>query len=821
MLNSSESLLEKLRELLVRTTQHAPAAGMSNETIEQWTSLCQSIESENRQLSALSEIAIGMFHNRSPATLLDHIAQSLVELSSANSACLYMVHETGDYLSAVAGSAPLDESLCTRRIEKNAGLLGRCWASEAVQLGTGCCSMKELKLAAGASCQYAAIPMVAAGRILGVALVIADEGCPLGDEISLLSRLAETGAISVFYSRQREATVNELERTQVLRQLSSLMHDHHDWHQMARQVCPKLFDVLDLFRASLYYADPETQLFRSYLSWEVCDEEVIQSDTIDDRLIQETISAWAYEYRLPAMIKRGVEDKRESAAVYEFRRTREIGSTLCAPVMSEDTVWGLLTVCRHMNKRDFDENDYNTFQTVTGQMSTALQRHKLLEAVRYQALHDELTGLPNRRAFEDQVSKLCSVGKEDTPLCAVFFLDLDGFKDINDTMGHAVGDEVLKAVADRLSERMNEECYLARLGGDEFAILMHNIMSERQATRFAELLTTEFSRPFAIDSGQVDVATSIGISFFPCDGTSREELIMSADIAMYQAKRNGRNQFVQFDQQLATRSREEIVRRTDLKKAISRDQLELWYQPQMALSTMKVAGVEALIRWRHPVQGMIPPWQFIPLAEESGLISQIGSWVVEQSCAQIQRWQKAGAIDWHVSINVAAPQLIDSRFSRKVIGTIEALGIQPQQVQLEVTESAFMTDLNVVLLNLAELRAAGVRIAIDDFGTGFSSLKYLQELPLDVLKIDRAFISSLSKESVETSLASTIMLLADRFGLETVAEGVETLEQLELVGQMGCDLVQGYIFSRPVRAGDVIATVDQLNSITPIARKCA
>lgn len=170
---------------------------------------------------------------------------------------------------------------------------------------------------------------------------------------------------------------------------------------------------------------------------------------------------------------------------------------------------------------------------------------------------------------------------------------------------------------------------------------------------------------------------------------------------------------------------------------------------------------------------------------------------------------------------MAAPQLIDSRFSRKVIGTIEALGIQPQQVQLEVTESAFMTDLNVVLLNLAELRAAGVRIAIDDFGTGFSSLKYLQELPLDVLKIDRAFISSLSKESVETSLASTIMLLADRFGLETVAEGVETLEQLELVGQMGCDLVQGYIFSRPVRAGDVIATVDQLNSITPIARKCA
>jgi len=576
-----------------------------------------------------------------------------------------------------------------------------------------------------------------------------------------------------------------------------------------------LIDAFEINRLSLYQADASGHSLVPYASWKSSTDSGVEvSDPMPSEFVKQTVCAWCFENKESAHIARGVEDSRESVEVHRVRAQKNIGATVCVPVMSGDRIWGILKLCRNFDKRDFDENEINTIHTVIDQMSTALQRDELIRTVQHQAVHDSLTSLPNRRGLEEYLTEILDRRDESEVLKAVLFFDLDGFKDINDTHGHAGGDAVLQQVAARMISCNSKDAMLARLGGDEFAVVLPRLDSMNDAVEIASEYAESFVEDFSYDGNGLKLGASIGISYYPRDGVNMDDLIRHADMAMYQAKRAGKNRIVCFDKDRATAFRDELNHEKDLRKAVSEQQFDLWYQPLLCLNTGFVSGVEALIRWQHPTKGILPPTKFIPLAEELGLISMVGSWVLERGCQQMIEWQHLDPVPWHLGINVAGPQLMSKGFGEAVIKLLDAYKIDPSQLQLEVTESVFMNDLDRVVDNLNMLRGNGVRIALDDFGTGYSSLQYLQELPLDLLKIDRAFISKLDAGNMLESLAKTIVVLANRFGLQTVAEGVETKEQLDLVKQLNCDLVQGFYFSRPVMAGElpnVISSVNQWN----------
>lgn len=775
----------------------------------------------NRWLLELGDKTARMLQQESVETLLQYIAQELVNVSCADGAYMHMVHETGDHLDVLAAYGPLSDYLMGSRRYKGVGLSAKVWESGVPQYVADYNNHPDCVLDLKTKIQAVSLPLAYAGEVLGVVFVTAEFDSPLEDDLDLLKQVAAIASLSIHHASQREAVSRELFRTQTLSHISVAIHQHHRWDELVKHVCPKLFDALDLSRVSLYNKKGSLGELETYASWERHNESIQYCATVDSSLINETISAWCFRNKQAAQISRSVKDKRESAATHVFREERGIGSTLCVPIITGEFVWGVMTVCRKLNKRNFDENDVNTINTVVGQMSTALQRQHLLLEVQHQALHDSLTDLPNRRGFEDYLEDVLSdISASDTKK-AVLFFDLDGFKDINDTHGHAAGDAVLKQVAKRLNKRKGQGVMLARLGGDEFSVVLPKLEQFNDAVKCAENFSECFTEYFNVGLHKVKLGVSIGISFYPRDGVESDDLIRHADMAMYQAKRKGRNRIVSFDKALAKFSREEQSRETDLRKAVVEQEFDLWYQPQISLHSGLVTGVEALIRWQHPTKGMLPPTKFIPLAEELGLISLVGTWVLEKGCQQMVDWQHEDPVPWHLGINVSAPQIMKKGFAESVLKILDAYGIDPEKLQLEVTESVLLSDLESVAVHFRTLRAHGVRIALDDFCTGYSSFKYLQEFTVDILKIDREFICKLEEGHAMESLASTIVLLASRFGLSTVAEGVETAKQLELVKQLNCDLVQGFYFSKPVTAVDLPQVITDINQAQYLQKKAA
>ena len=775
----------------------------------------------NKWLSELGDTTARMLRHESVDTLLQHIAEELVNVSCADGAYMHMVHETGDYLDILAGYGPLSDYLLGGKRYRGIGLSAKVWDSGAAQYVADYNNHPDCVLELDTKIKAVSLPLSFAGEVLGVVFVTAEIDAPLEEDLHLLKQVALIASLSIHHASQREAVARELFRTQTLSSISAAIHQYQQWDELAQQICPKLFDALDLSRVSLYYTKGSLNLLETYASWNRINGSIELCETVDSTLVNETISAWCFRTKEAAKIDRAVKDERESEATHAFRDQQNIGSTVCVPIIIGEVVWGVMTVCRSLDKRNFDENDVNTIHTVVGQMSTALQRQSLLMKVQHQALHDSLTDLPNRRGFEEYLQEILAEEATVEIEKAVLFFDLDGFKDVNDTHGHAAGDAVLKQVAERLTARKAAGVMLARLGGDEFSVVLPKLDRLNDAVQCAANFSDSFADPFYVSGHKVNIGVSIGISYYPRDGVESDDLIRHADMAMYQAKRKGRNCIVGFDRALAKSAREDQCRETDLRKAVVEQEFDLWYQPQISLKSGLVTGVEGLIRWQHPTEGILPPTKFIPLAEELGLISLVGTWVLEKGCQQMVDWQHEDPVPWHLGINVSAPQIMKQEFATSVLKILEAYGIDPEKLQLEVTESMLLSDLESVAGNFRILRSHGVRIALDDFCTGYSSFKYLQELPVDILKIDRGFISNLKEGHAMESLASTIVLLANRFGLSTVAEGVETSEQLEMVKLLNCDLVQGFYFSKPVTATDLPRVITDINQAQYLQKKVA
>ena len=428
------------------------------------------------------------------------------------------------------------------------------------------------------------------------------------------------------------------------------------------------------------------------------------------------------------------------------------------------------------------------------------ERKRMEEAIRHQALHDPLTHLPNRLLLMDILAIELAKARRGKKRFAVLFLDLDRFKYVNDTLGHDIGDQLLKEVAERLRRNVRASDTVSRMGGDEFNILLTEIPHADVTITIAQKVVDSFGKPFVIGGHEFHMSTSIGISVYPEDGETMEELFKNADTAMYHAKGQGGNSYQFFNAAMNTRLIARMRLERWLRQALPRAELEVYYQPQFTIEPRQVMCAEALVRWRHPELGMLAPERFIPIAEEIGLINAIDEWVLKTTCARFKEWQDAGLPQLCATVNLSAKQLQKSDFVERIAGILRETGFDPRHLDVEISESVAMRHLEQAIPNMTKLTEMGVGISIDNFGTGYSSLNYLKKLPIRKLKIDKSFIQGIATGSADKAIIGAVTAMARDMKLRVIAVGVETEEQLEFLKSTGCQEVQGFLFSRPLPA---------------------
>jgi diguanylate cyclase (GGDEF)-like protein/PAS domain S-box-containing protein len=493
----------------------------------------------------------------------------------------------------------------------------------------------------------------------------------------------------------------------------------------------------------------------------------------------------------------------EMGAVLECsdEHPEDLANGVIGQIEGREGRWGILWLPlgaeRHLGPADID-----FVQALANILADAIQRRCSEDDIRYQAVHDPLTSLPNRVLFLDRLGQ--ALGRPGAQV-AVVMLDIDNFKLVNDSLGHGAGDELLMKIAPRLQTALRPGDTIARLGGDEFLVLLERVPDERVAARVAERIVSAFEAPFQLSAGEHFATASLGVAISSGEGSLPAGLIRDADAAMYQAKARGRGRFEIFDRAMRARTIERLSVENDLRRALERDELRVSYQPIVSLRDGSVASVEALLRWEHPERGVVLPAEFIPVAEESGLIEPIGRWVLEAACTQ--------AADWHalrpdsrplgISVNLSVRQFTQRDLEATVAQTLAAAGIEPSSLCLEITESVLLEEPEEVSDTIRRLNRLGVRFVLDDFGTGYSSLAYLSGLPIDGLKVDQSFVQTLGGDTRSTAITTAIVRMAQALSVEVIAEGAETERQVQALRDLGCELAQGFYFHQPLSAGAV------------------
>jgi diguanylate cyclase (GGDEF)-like protein len=422
----------------------------------------------------------------------------------------------------------------------------------------------------------------------------------------------------------------------------------------------------------------------------------------------------------------------------------------------------------------------------------------------YLAQHDGLTDLPNRILLNDRLTQSIALAHRRQRKLALLFLDLDHFKYINDSLGHAMGDRLLSAVAKRLRECVRGSDTVSRQGGDEFVILLSQVMHPQDAATSADKILLALSKPYRIDEYDMSITASIGIVTYPDDGAEAEVLLKNADFAMYQAKDSGRNNYQFFKSDLNVTALERQAIENDLRHAIERKELVLHYQPKVNLASGAISGVEALLRWRHPLRGLLHPSQFMSVAEEFGLIVPIGRWVLREGCRQARAWQDSGLAPIRVAINVSAVELRTKQYVEGVRTVLKETGLGPRYLELELTETFLVQDTSSTVVVLEALKSMGVQLALDDFGTGYSSLSSMRRFPIDTLKIDQSFVRNLTTDADDASIVSAVISMGSSLHMGVVAEGVETRDQLAMLRERNCPEGQGYLFGHPMVAEGIV-----------------
>ena len=466
------------------------------------------------------------------------------------------------------------------------------------------------------------------------------------------------------------------------------------------------------------------------------------------------------------------------------------------------------------------ESDPKNSYTGTYGVARDVTERKIAEdTINFQAYHDLLTKLPNRALLNDRLNLAINQAKREDEKLAVMFLDLDRFKNINDSLGHMIGDELLQQVSVRLKECIRAADTLARFGGDEFTLMLPKLHNgQEDASKLAEKITKTLKQPFNVDGHELYVSASIGIALYPQDGTNIDSLIKHADVAMYHVKGQGKNGYQFYSNEMNVPYIERLSMDTGIHKALDNDEFKLVYQPQVNLRTGEIVGVEALLRWDHPEHGPISPSEFIPFAEESGLIVDIGNWVLKTACSELSQWRTAGLPEIRMSVNISARQLMEENIVQDIIDIMKDYNVPGHCIELEITEHAIMNDMDSMVRKLKELSAHDITIAIDDFGTGYSSLSYLHKLPIHTLKIDRTFLKESRINKSDNTIINTIVAMAKGLNLNVIAEGVESQAQLEYLREIECCEAQGFLFGKPLPSAVISQLLIQEPYATPGSR---
>tara|TARA_B100000315_G_scaffold247131_2_gene275423 strand:- start:146 stop:2407 length:2262 start_codon:yes stop_codon:yes gene_type:complete len=472
---------------------------------------------------------------------------------------------------------------------------------------------------------------------------------------------------------------------------------------------------------------------------------------------------------------------------------------------------------------DANERSPENFVGTYGTARDITQRKEHEQQINFQAYHDLLTHLPNRALLEDRLNLAITQARRNQAKLAVMFLDLDRFKLVNDTLGHGMGDRLLQNVARRLKTCLRSGDTLSRHGGDEFTLLLPEVRTKEDVGVIAAKILEALNKPFIIDNHELFVGASIGVAMYPEAGETVESLIQNADIAMYHTKSRGKNGYEFFSEEMNARFSTRLNVERELRNALAQGELRVFYQPQVALEDGSITGVEALVRWQHPVRGLVPPDDFLPIAEETGLIMLIDEFVQQQAFDDVARWRQMGFADIRISVNLSAVQLEQENFVKRFVGMLQASNLPPGSVKVEITENTLMQDIEAIIPKLRAMQRHGVRIAIDDFGTGYSSLSYLQQFPINTLKVDRSFVANICADETDASIIDAIVAMARGLKIDLIAEGVENRTQLKYLCAQGCSEAQGYLFSRPVPGPEICSLLEHnsfdtlLNSAQKVA----
>lgn len=472
----------------------------------------------------------------------------------------------------------------------------------------------------------------------------------------------------------------------------------------------------------------------------------------------------------------------------------------------------LLSIVLIKNRKEKTYYYVAVFQDITELKNSAYQ-------LEYQAFHDTLTGLPNRALFYDRLKKSIATARRNSQMLSVLFLDLDNFKDINDTLGHGVGDMLLQVVAQRLNTCCRDNDTVARLGGDEFILILEDIRGQQDPIEVARRITESISGMIQVNEHKIYCSASIGITIYPDDGVDVETLVKNADMAMYKAKKHGKNNFSMFTNSMNEQIQKRLELEHCLRKALDNNEFVLHYQPKINVQTGRISGTEALVRWKHPEKGLISPAEFIPLAEETGLIVSIGEWVLRTACEQTKTWLEQGFLFAPVAVNLSAIQFQNQNLLSLVQTILEETGLPAKYLNLEITESTVMANVKDSATILDQLSSMGIAISLDDFGTGYSSLSYLKKFSMDILKIDRSFLQEIPYNTEDSAIARAILSMASSMSMKVVAEGVETEEQLSFMKQHKCDEIQGFLVSQPLPARDLQPLLEAEKEKLRVAQK--
>lgn len=494
-------------------------------------------------------------------------------------------------------------------------------------------------------------------------------------------------------------------------------------------------------------------------------------------------------------------DKRAHRFLRDYLAPYRVSALIGAPFRHAGKVRGVLVIEHVGAPRRWTRDERVFASSLADFLSLAISssgRQEAQEQLQYMANYDRLTGLPNRAMFQDRLAHALTKAHRANREIALLFVDLDRFKPINDSLGHHIGDRILRGIAKRLMRCVRSADTVARLGGDEFTVIIEEIDELETVIAVCERILSTLAEPLMIGDKEMSLTCSIGIALFPNDGTDGQTLLQNADTAMYRAKQAGRNGYRFFTSDMHEQAIARLERETDLRKALQRQELRLVYQPQIDIETGRTIGVEALVRWQHPVKGLIAPDDFIPLAEDVGLISQIGGWVLREACLQARKWREQYHQDFHVAVNLSVGQFMVRNVAELIAEVLHETGLPPDGLLLEITESLAVVEQASTLKLLQDVKALGCRLALDDFGTGNSSLSYLKLFPVDIIKVDRSFVRDLPGDAHDMAIARATINLAHSLGLTVIAEGVEQAAQLQWLRAEGCHIMQGYLFTVPM-----------------------